>query len=338
MSWKQARIFAQRLGREGEEPPRGRGLATAAGCPRGTSSSRGREGSSPRRSTRRPCGSAGKPVPILEGVRHSIWTGCAGMETGAAMLDVSGIPGPRLGPRAPSSRNAESALVWVDTSGKETPVDIPKGPILGARVSPDGERILVLLRLSGEAGRGPRRRTRGSPQRDLRDESDVGPSGDPGRTGSRSRPITKGRRRIYSRRIDAGPDEVETLWKGSDSCDLALGSWSRDGKTLAFVRADREADTTSGSWRGGRSRARSSRPGSTRATPTSPRTAAGSSTRRTDTGPGRESSSGPSRARAPRGRSPSGAAARPSGRGTVPRSSTGSGPRPEGTGPCSASA
>ena len=44
----------------------------------------------------------------------------------------------------------------------------------------------------------------------------------------------EGPKGIYSRRIDAGPEEIETLWKASGN-EPALGSWSPDGRTLAFV-------------------------------------------------------------------------------------------------------
>lgn len=45
----------------------------------------------------------------------------------------------------------------------------------------------------------------------------------------------EGPTRIYSRTLDAGPDQIDTLWKGDGNSFPALGSWSRDGKTLAFL-------------------------------------------------------------------------------------------------------
>jgi hypothetical protein len=48
---------------------------------------------------------------------------------------------------------------------------------------------------------------------------------------------------IYSRRIDAGSEEVETLLRPSGSGGFQeVGSWSRDGKTLAFSRFFWEGD------------------------------------------------------------------------------------------------
>ena len=99
MSWKKARIFAQRSGRR-RGASSWKGARTAAGCPRGTSSSRGREGSSPRRSTRRPCGSAasrsrprgGQPLDLDRTRRRGDRRRHARRR---------GTRAPRLGPRAP---------------------------------------------------------------------------------------------------------------------------------------------------------------------------------------------------------------------------------------------
>jgi len=186
----------------------------------------------------------GKPVPILEGVSHAIWTGNTGVETGAAMLDLSGrlfawIPGSVM----PEHQNS---LVWVDASGKETPLDIPKGPFLGGRVSPDGNRVLVQYIYSGkqvellELSRGSRRNlTFGL--------DPLWAIWGPGPDRITFNSYHEGSMGIYSRRIDAGSEEVETLLRPSGSGGFqAVGSWSRDGKTLAFSREVWEGDKNYG--------------------------------------------------------------------------------------------
>jgi eukaryotic-like serine/threonine-protein kinase len=178
----------------------------------------------------------GKPVQILEGVSHSIWTGLSFTETGAAMLDSSGA---RLLAWVSGSVTPEwqYSLVWFDGSGKETPVDLPKGMFCTGRVSPDGQRLLasyVIPRRQAEVlefSRGARRNVtfEGNPRWAI-----WGPGPDRITFASDH----EGPVRIYSRRIDAAPEEVETLWKSASYGFAALGSWSRDGKTLAFVVQD----------------------------------------------------------------------------------------------------
>ena len=43
-------------------------------------------------------------------------------------------------------------------------------------------------------------------------------------------------------RPEAGPEEIQTLWKATDGSMLGLGSWSRDGSVLAFVRISPETN------------------------------------------------------------------------------------------------
>jgi serine/threonine protein kinase len=231
MSWNRSRIFGQRLGEKA------RSLLVEGGSdgrwvPPGNLlfAREGRLFAAPfdAKALRR----GGKEVPILGGVRHSIWTGFAGAETGAALMDVSGS---RVLAWVPGSVDpeAERSLVQVETSGKETPVDFPRGPIHGARVSPDGGRILVFYDYPGrqaelvDGARWSRRNV-------TFEMNPILAIWGPGPDRITFTSDHEGPPRIYSRRIDAGPEEVETLWKGSGSW-VALGSWSRDGRTLAFV-------------------------------------------------------------------------------------------------------
>jgi serine/threonine-protein kinase len=230
MSWNKSRIFSQRLG-EKERSLLVEGGSDGRWVPPGNLlfARQGRLLAAPL--DPKAMRLEGKQVQILGGVRHSIWTGFAGAETGAAMLDVSGsrvlawVPGS-------VSPEMERTLVRVDSSGKETPVDFPKGPILGARVSPDGRRILVFYLYPGrqaeliDVARGARRNV-------TFEMNPLWAIWGPGPDRITFTSDHEGPPRIYSRKIDADPEKVETLWRGSGSW-ITLGSWSRDGRTLAF--------------------------------------------------------------------------------------------------------
>ncbi len=235
MSWTKARIYGQRLGEK-------RRSLVAEGGSDGRWAPPGnllfaREGRLfAARFDAKALRLDGKPVPVVEGVSHSVWTGDTFMETGAAMLDVS-----RTGAFAwlsgSVSPESELSLVLVETSGRETPIDLPKGPFLTGKFSPDGERILVSYNYPGrqvevvDLARGSRRNV----------TFDVNPLWviwGPGPDRVTFTSDHEGPGSIYTRKIDAGPEEIETLWKGAGRGDLGLGSWSRDGKTLAFTVND----------------------------------------------------------------------------------------------------
>ena len=237
--WKKARIFAQRIGEKE------RSLLIESGsdgrwAPPGNLlfAREGRLLAAPldRKSLRL----SGKPVPILEGVRHAIWTGSSSTDTGAAPADLAGarvfawVPG-SVDPEKPTS------LAWLDASGRETPLDLPKGPYYGGRVSPDGERLLVSYNYPGrqlevlDLARGGRRNVTFGMNPGF---AIWGPG--PDRITFTS--DHEGPTRIHSRKIDAAPDQVETLWDGAGGSYIALGSWSRDGKTLAFLVYNEKTD------------------------------------------------------------------------------------------------
>jgi Tol biopolymer transport system component len=154
------------------------------------------------------------------------------------MLDLSGS---RLFAWVPGSVYSEyqQSVVLVDTAGKETPVDLPKGQINSARASMDGRRLLVSHSYPGkqvellDLSSGARRNV----------TFEANPFWPMAIWGPGPDRITfvsghEGPVRIYSRRVDAGAEEIETLWKGSGTSMPGLGSWSRDGKTLAFIVYD----------------------------------------------------------------------------------------------------
>ncbi len=185
----------------------------------------------------------GPVVPVLEGVRDATWTGHSATETGAAHVALAADGLVAWGPGSvepPLSRT----LVWVDASGNETPVEgAPKGWILSGRVSPDGQRALVSFLYPGMeawvvdlARKASRRVTFTDPHIAI---------WGPGPDGITFVSHHQGPPGLYTRRLDAGPEEIATLWKPPDGSYLGVGSWSRDGRVLAFTR---EAASGSDIW------------------------------------------------------------------------------------------
>jgi Tol biopolymer transport system component len=231
--WDRARIYAQRLGSEsrtllveggsdGRWAPPGVLLFAKKGtlfAARFSSSS---------------LSLTGPAVPILEGVSHSVGPPTdLGSNTGAAQVAVS-----RDGKLvyAPGSVQPERprTLVWVDEKGKETPIDLPKQSYLSLNVSPDGKKLLFSRFYPGEQvevldlERGTRRRVTfaGSHMQAI-----WGPG--PGNVTFVS--DHEGPAGLYSRSLDAPPEQIETLLRASKDRWDALGSWSPDGKLLAFM-------------------------------------------------------------------------------------------------------
>jgi serine/threonine-protein kinase len=82
----------------------------------------------------------GSPVPVLEGVLQSLWSGAAQYSfssTGTLVYVPGGLQG------------AQRRLVWVDRKGTEQPLPAPVRGYRTPRISPDGQRVAVA---SSEAG------------------------------------------------------------------------------------------------------------------------------------------------------------------------------------------
>ena len=184
----------------------------------------------------KPQGRSDVSEPLLEGVRHAINTGNTSLETGMVQLALS-TEG--LLAWAPGSINPHVARrkVWVDDSGNETPLE--GGPITGtssaSRVSADGKRVLLNYNYPGvqtevvDLARGVRRQA-------TFDVYPGWPIWGPGPDQFTFTSDHEGPMGLYIRKLDAGPEEIEALWKPPDASRLALGSWSRDGKVLVFLR------------------------------------------------------------------------------------------------------
>lgn len=173
----------------------------------------------------------GEPVSLLVGLRHAVGTaGGSFTETGAmqAAIAKDGLLAYVVGPPDPE---VLYRLVSLDAQGKGAPVGLPAGQFVSAQLSGDGGQLLVSYGFPGKQAevhdleRGSRRQvTFGArPFFAIWDGLDR---------------ITfesnhEGSSRLYGRRADAGPGEVETLWAGDG--EASPGSWSRDGRTLAFV-------------------------------------------------------------------------------------------------------
>jgi hypothetical protein len=83
----------------------------------------------------------GSPVPVLEGVLQSLWSGvaqCSFSRTGTLVYVPGGLQG------------AQRRLVWVDRKGTEQPLPAPVRAYRTPRISPDGRRVAVTSSESGD--------------------------------------------------------------------------------------------------------------------------------------------------------------------------------------------
>jgi Tol biopolymer transport system component len=83
----------------------------------------------------------GSPVPVLEGVLESLWSGVAQYSfssTGTLVYIPGGLQG------------AQRRLVWVDRKGVEQPLPAPVRGYRTPRISPDGRRVAVTSSESGD--------------------------------------------------------------------------------------------------------------------------------------------------------------------------------------------
>ncbi|MHC4990304.1 MAG: TolB family protein, partial [Planctomycetota bacterium] len=84
----------------------------------------------------------GPAVPVLEGVGHCIYANNTGNDTGAAQFTTSGtgILAYAAGSVLPEFPNSP---VWIDREGNEVQIEAEPRNYLSARVSPEGDRLLL---------------------------------------------------------------------------------------------------------------------------------------------------------------------------------------------------
>jgi Tol biopolymer transport system component len=177
---------------------------------------------------------SGPPVPLIDGVSHSVLYMTNFLNRGNLKLAVSRDGTLIFGPGS-ANREVPRLLVWVDEKGQETPIDAPKHGYRGLALSPDGKQILFSRNYPGQqvevldVERGTRRKQTfdGSHSWAI-----WGPG--PGRVTFSS--DHEGPWGIYSRKLDAPAAEIERISSGMGGNRFALGSWTPDGRTLVFSR------------------------------------------------------------------------------------------------------
>ena len=181
----------------------------------------------------------GGAVGIVEDVMQSFNASTATLRSGAGQFDVSPTGSLAYAPGGIFSEDLRS-LVWVDRAGTAAPLALPPRSYWGPRLSPDGQRLAFYFYAAIGGGAGGRVWVA-----DLRTGSST-PISD---TGAIFYPVWSpdGMRVAFSdtgslfwRRADAGGGP-ERLTTGTNT--QVPGSWSRDGKALAFVeRSPTSAD------------------------------------------------------------------------------------------------
>ncbi len=174
----------------------------------------------------------GSEVVVLEHVGRSINTGHAVRETGLAQFSVSDS-GALAYASGTTFLEEKLVVVWVDREGREEILKVEPKNYLSARVSPDGLKVLLTVSY---------------PPRDvwlydlgrqiLRRQTFVGNQGfaiwGPGPDQFTFSSDREGGDALFVKAINTGPGEVERLPFRMEGY-YPPGSWSSDGKTLAFL-------------------------------------------------------------------------------------------------------
>ena len=174
----------------------------------------------------------GQPVPVITDVMQSLNTLSSFDHIGAAQFSISGSGSLVYSPGGIEPDKLDS-LVWVDHSGKSTEVTAAKGRYHCPRLSPDGKRITYQTHQKNDvwihdimAGTAIPLTTDGLAS---------WPIWRPGGAEvTFTRLVSGGRRSIYQARAD-GTGKLEQLTT-SENPQLP-GSWSPDGKVLAFTES-----------------------------------------------------------------------------------------------------
>lgn len=181
---------------------------------------------------------SGVPVPVLDGVAHSVHWGASQNNTGAAQFGVS-----REGLLAFGSGSVHpertKEIVWVDRKGREEPAGIEPKSWLTARIAPNGREALLSTLYT------PRTVWLYDLERKvLRRQSFEGESSaalwGPGKGEFTSRFYAEGPPGIYVKPVDSGPLLGENLAAGTSNDDWP-SSWHPDGRRLAVVNYSAES-------------------------------------------------------------------------------------------------
>ncbi len=230
MTWNRARIFAQRIG-SNERSLLVEGGSDGRWAPPGILLF-GRNGTlMGARLADSGLALASRPVPIVAGVSHAVMLPQSQVQ-GAIKARVS-----RDGTLvyAPGSvlREEESALVWVDGKGNETPIPGSRRSYRSLALSGDGTQVLFVRKYPGtqaeilDLARGTSRQVTFEGSHTF---AVWGP--DPGEITFTS--DHEGPWGLYTRKLDDPPERIRPLWRAKGLARLVLTSWSPDGKTLAF--------------------------------------------------------------------------------------------------------
>jgi Tol biopolymer transport system component len=196
---------------------------------------------------------AGQPVPLVAGVSHNVMTPRRGSQQGSVNVTTTRDGALVYAPGSVSSE-VEQALVWADEKGHETPIDAPRQSYSSVAVSPDGGQILYARNYPGkqveilDLARGTRRQV-------TFEGSHTWAAWGPGPDRITFTSDHEGPLALYTRKLDAPPDQTERLWVDTSSGRVAFRPWSRDGGTLVF--SARGAATQMDVWaltRGGEAR------------------------------------------------------------------------------------
>jgi len=170
------------------------------------------------------------PVVVVDGVH---------LDQGSAVLHFALAPSGTL-LYLPVVRNR---LVWVDRLGEETPILDVAGDYLHPRISPDGRKIALLSRRGFDNDIWIVDIKRRSLERLTRDGDHSAPLWTMDSLSVAIAQVQKGSKNIVIRRADGTGAITTVLDNGSENWP---GSWSPDGRTLAFE--SRERGGTIGIW------------------------------------------------------------------------------------------
>ena len=176
----------------------------------------------------------GSAVQMLEGVNHSIYGGGTDAETGAAQFSISntGTLSYAAGSVVPERQRT---LVWVDRTGREEPLEVEPRSYRSVRFSRDGRQVLLsTIQAPSDIWLYDLQRKIMSQQTFEGNNSAAiwGPEPDQFTfTSDREGPLG-----LYVKRVDTGRElPAKRLPTQFDNYQRA-GSWTPDGKDLAFRR------------------------------------------------------------------------------------------------------